>query len=162
METYNFSNMPDSLTSKIYYRIQQTKFHLQNLLITDKKMVFFKEKAKVAWNRKDIVFGTVATKLGLKTGNGTGRNVLLATIWAACDLAALNYKPQAYTGRITEFQPMKEYACFSGSKLSLKSFSAGELDTHKMPVYPRGMLVEPFVELLAEKLNVCIQKALKQ
>jgi phthiocerol/phenolphthiocerol synthesis type-I polyketide synthase E len=162
LETYNFSNMPDTLASKIYYRIQQTEFHLRNLLITDQKMTFFKEKAKVAWDRKDIVFGTLFTKLGLKPKIGNGRNVLLSSIWAACDLAALKYVPKAYPGRITEIRPMKEYACFSGPKLGWENLSPGGLETYELPVYPRGMLVEPFVGLLAARLKVCIQKALEK
>jgi acyl carrier protein len=162
METYNFSNVVYNLSNSIVYRIQQTEFHLRNLLMTDKKMVFFKEKAKVAWDRKDIVFGAVATKLGLKPKIGNGRNIVLSTVWAACDQAAAKYVPKPYMGRIIEFIPLKEYACFSGPKLSLKALSLGGLETYELPVYPRGMLVEPFVELLGEKLKACIQNALEQ
>ncbi len=162
METYNFSNQPNAVFDRIQYRIQQIEFHLRNLLLTDKKMTFLKEKAKVAWDRKDIVFGSLLAKLGLQTKTGNGRNVLLSSIWAACDLAAISYVPRVYPGRIIEFRPMKEYACFSGPELGWEKLSTGGLETYKLPVYPRGMLVEPFVGLLAEKISVYIQNVLER
>jgi phthiocerol/phenolphthiocerol synthesis type-I polyketide synthase E len=158
METYDFSNQPRAVLDRIQYRIQQIEFHLRNLLLTDQKMVFLKEKIKVAWSRKDIVLGTISGKLGLGPKTGNGRYVLLSNVWAACDLAAWNYVPKTYPGRITLFRPKKEYACFSGPELALDKFASSKLVTHVLPVYPRGMLVEPFVGLLADKLKECIRK----
>ncbi len=40
--------------------------------------------------------------------------------------------------------------------------AAGGVETHILPVYPAGMLVEPFVEQLAETLKGCIHQALSQ
>jgi len=31
------------------------------------------------------------------------------------------------------------------------------LELHQLPVYPKGMLVEPFCHLLAETLKLCLQ-----
>jgi pimeloyl-ACP methyl ester carboxylesterase len=161
METYNFSEMPTSLLDKIYYRIQQIEFHWRNLLLADRKMTFFQEKAKVAWSRKDVLFGTILSKFGLGSHLGNGHYAVLTNVWDACDRAALNYVPKVYRGRITQFWPIRHYACLNGPELGWDKLAAGGLETYDLPVYPRGMLVEPFVELLAEKLKDCIQRALE-
>ena len=161
LETYNFSNVPNSLLDKVYYHIQQVEFHLLNLLLTDRKMTFLKKKAKVAWGRKNIWFGAIMSSLGSKFRLGNGRHSVLADIWEACERAGSNYVPKVYPGRITEFLPTKDYACFDGPELGWDNLAAGGLETYHLPVYPRGMLVEPFVELLGEKLKMCIQKTLE-
>lgn len=84
METYNFSNMRNVLLDKIYYRKQQIEFHLRNLLLSDRKMTFMQEKAKVAWSRKDVLFGKVLSKLGLDFHLGNGHYSILSGIWEAC------------------------------------------------------------------------------
>ena len=33
----------------------------------------------------------------------------------------------------------------------------GGLEIHELPVYPKGILVEPFCRLLAEALKLCLQ-----
>jgi phthiocerol/phenolphthiocerol synthesis type-I polyketide synthase E len=161
METYNFSNQPQGIIDKIHYRIQQIEFHLRNFLLTDQKMTFLREKAKVAWGRKDIIFGSVISRISLRLNLKNRGTALLSSIWKACDLAAVNYVPKIYTGRITQFRPIKPYACFDGPEMGWEKLAAGGLDTYDLPVYPRGMLVEPFVELLADKLEYYIQKALE-
>jgi phthiocerol/phenolphthiocerol synthesis type-I polyketide synthase E len=161
METYNFSKMPNSLLDKIRYRIQQVEFHGRNLFLSDSKMTFLGEKVKVAWSRKDVLFGKALLKLGLDFHLANEHYPILAKIWEACDQAALNYVPKVYPGRIIQFRPKKPYACFSDPELGWDKLTAGGLETYDLPVYPRGMLVEPFVKLLAEKLKVCIWKALE-
>ena len=37
---------------------------------------------------------------------------------------------------------------------------AEEVEIHELPVYPAGMLIEPFVRILAKKLKSCIRKNL--
>jgi len=162
METYNFSHQSNKLFSRMRYRFQQIEFHLRNLMLTDRKMMFLKEKARVAWGRKDIIIGSLLAKLGLQQKTIKSRNMLLSSIWKTCDLAAVSYIPRPYAGTITEFKPMIEYACFSGPEKGWEKLAAGGLDTCVMPVYPRGMLVEPFVGLLAEKMKEHIRRALER
>jgi phthiocerol/phenolphthiocerol synthesis type-I polyketide synthase E len=159
METYNFANQSNTLFDRIQYRMQQVEFHIRNFFLADQKMTFFKEKAKVAWNRKDVIFGSILGKIGLQSRANNGRNVWLSKLWQACELAAITYIPKAYPGRITEFRPMKEYATFSGPEMGWEKLATGGLETHTLKVYPRGMLVEPFVPLIAEKLKIGIENA---
>jgi len=161
METYNFSNMPTTLFHKIYHRMQQIEFHWRNLMLSDRKVTFIQEKAKVAWGRRNVWLGLILSKLGLEHRLADGHHSVVADIWEACDRAALNYVPKVYPGRITQFRPIRHYACFDGPELGWDKLAAGGLETYDLPVYPRGMLVEPFVKILAEKLKVCINRALE-
>jgi acyl transferase domain-containing protein len=162
METYNFSNIPTASFDKIYYRIQQIEFHLRNLLLSDRKMVFLQEKAKVVWGRKDVWFGMILSKFGLDSRLKDKHFSVLSDIWKACDLAAINYVPKVYPGRITQFRPTKQYACFDNPESGWDQLTTRGLETCNLPVYPRGMLVEPFVKLLAEKMKDCISRALEK
>jgi acyl carrier protein len=160
LETYNFSNVDSSLPSKIHHRMQQIEFHARNLFLSENKMTFFQEKAKVAWSRKNVWLGSLTSKLGIGSRIGDGRNSVLSNFWEASEQAAIDYVPREYPGRITEFLPKVNYACFDGSELGWEKLAIGGLETHVLPVYPRGMLVEPFVKLLAEQLKDCINKSL--
>ena len=74
----------------------------------------------------------------------------------------MNYVPEYYPGSITHFRPIREYARFADPKAGWDELAAGGVETHRLPVYPAGMLVEPFVGLLAEKLRECMDKALEK
>ncbi len=161
METYNFSSEPRALLNRVHYRVQQIEFHLRNLLLSDRKRIFLKEKAKVAWSRKDVLFGAISSRLGLNSSLVNGHYSALADVWTACDRAAANYVPKVYPGRITQFRPFKPYASFAGPALGWDNLADGGLETYDLPIYPRGMLVEPFVALLSGKLRDCIQRALE-
>jgi len=45
--------------------------------------------------------------------------------------------------------------------LGWDKLAAGGLATYQLPVFPAGMLVEPFVQIMAKKLKACIDEALK-
>jgi hypothetical protein len=68
--------------------------------------------------------------------------------------------PDVYPGRITQFLPKKEYAHHIGPELGWNGLAAGGVETHVLQVYPAGMLVEPFVQVTAEKVKDCIERAL--
>jgi hypothetical protein len=42
-----------------------------------------------------------------------------------------------------------------------EKIAEGGVNSYRLPVYPAGMLVEPFVKILAEQLKVCIDHSLK-
>ena len=73
----------------------------------------------------------------------------------------MNYLPRLYPGTITHFRPSKEYARHNSEKVGWHDLSAGGVETHKLPVYPAGMLLEPFVGILAERLKSCIECAVE-
>jgi hypothetical protein len=44
--------------------------------------------------------------------------------------------------------------------MNWEKVAKGGVETHILPVYPTGMMVEPFVEQLADELKDCIDRAL--
>jgi phthiocerol/phenolphthiocerol synthesis type-I polyketide synthase E len=164
LETYNWANMPiQSLFDDVYHHIQRVEFHLRNLLLLEPKakLRFIQEKANVAKTRSKVWYGMILSKLGLESHQRSDQYVHLAQLWEINERAPLGYVPTLYPGRITHFRPVKQYARTDGPKLGWDQVAAGGVETHTLPIYPRGMLVEPFVEQLAEKLKACIEKALE-
>ena len=165
METYNFSNIkPQSLLDKVYYHLQKIEFHWRNFLLLEskEKLTFIKEKAKVAKGRRKVWFGMITSMIGNKFHIGNKEGSYLFDLWETNDRTALSYVPKVYTGRIAQFLTIKEYAHHIGPELGWDKLAAGGLETYRLPVYPAGMLVEPFVRLLAKRLRACIDRASKK
>jgi thioesterase domain-containing protein/acyl carrier protein len=161
-ETYNWANAtPKSSFGKIYYIIQKLEFHLRNFIILDAKgkRKFIQEKAKVALNRSGVWYGMLLTKLGRKVQKRDSQYVPIAKLWEVNEEAPFHYVPVDYPGQITDFRPVKEYVGNLGPEMGWEKVAKGGVDKHILPFYPAGMMVEPFVEKLADVLGGCIHEA---
>jgi phthiocerol/phenolphthiocerol synthesis type-I polyketide synthase E len=158
LETYNWAKVP-SLSSfrKLHYYLEKIEFHAKNFLILPfkEKVVFLREKARELKSRSGVWYGVVKAKCEHKNHSNHGHHSLLARLWENNDQAAFNYVPKFYPGKITIFLPKKGYAIYKGPDITWERL-AREVETHELPVYPAGMLVEPFVQILAQKLKACI------
>ena len=164
LETYNFSNMKiQSIFNKAYYYIQKIEFHWRNFLLLSfkQKLTFIREKMKVAKGRSKVWFEIIAVKMSHTFNRNSKNNFTLAKLWKTNDLAAINYVPKPFSASITQFAPIKVYALHRGPDLGWKRWAIGGLYIHRLPVYPAGMIVEPFVKILAEKIKACIDKAME-
>jgi len=164
-ETYNWANMgASSINDKVIHNTQRVIFHLRNffLLGSDGKLSFLKEKMNVAISRGKVWSGKLFSKLGNNGNEQEHQNILLAQVWETNDRAALKYVPSPYSGCITHFRPIKQYTQNDSSDLGWDNIAKEGVDTHIMPVYPAGMMVEPFVQQLAEELKACIDKAIEE
>ena len=117
------------------------------LLNSKEKLTFVQEKLDVVKSRKKVWAGMIAAKLGSKFQTANGENLLVLNFWHVNDLAAAKYVPRVYPGQITLFLPINEYARFDDPKFRWDNMAVGGVETHRLPVYPAGMLVEPFVQL---------------
>lgn len=94
------------------------------------------------------------------TSDGTGaQSVVLGKIWAANDQAAIDYIPKPFPGVVTDFRPLKQYSIYQRSDLKWEELAKGGQHIVPLPVYPAGMMVEPFVGVLAEALKKSIDSA---
>jgi len=75
------------------------------------------------------------------------------------DRACVAYVPQPYAGRITDFRPRKQYQHYSQPEVKWERLAKGGQEVIVLPVYPAGMLVEPFVQHLAAALRKSIDTA---
>jgi hypothetical protein len=85
---------------------------------------------------------------------------VLGQIWQANDRACLNYVPKPYPGTVTEFRPKKQYRMLNQPGLKWDRLARGGQEIVVLPIYPAGMLVEPFVKHLAHALWRSIDSAI--
>jgi hypothetical protein len=87
---------------------------------------------------------------------------VLGQIWQINDRAALNYVPKPYPGTITDFRPKKLYRILSQPDVKWDQLAGGGQEIVVLPVYPAGMLLEPFVKHLAAALRRSIDSAIQR
>ena len=83
-----------------------------------------------------------------------------AQVWKTNDEAKMSYVPKPYPGVVTDFRPKKQYSIFNRTDMHWDQFALEGYEVVTLPVYPAGMLIEPFVEHLATALRGSIEKAI--
>ena len=164
-DTVNWSKgRADSIWSKTYYQGERLVFHARNfsLLNFRDKVKFLKEKTKVLQGRFDVWGGTLQRRLTGTKQIARSEASVLAQVWETNDSAALNYIPRRFPGTITDFRPIKQYKRYAGEHLKWSDLAQGGQRIVTLPVYPAGMLLEPFVEDLATELLRAINRAAGQ
>jgi phthiocerol/phenolphthiocerol synthesis type-I polyketide synthase E len=160
-DTINWGNMPAlSVWGSLYHQLQRLLFHAGNflLLTSTDKIRFFQEKLNVLRSRVSVWRGMLLRTSGLNKTGFRSESSVLAQVWETNDSAVLNYLPRPYAGVITDFRPMKQYARYAGENVKWARLSLGQ-QIITLPVYPAGMLLEPFVKHLAAALSAAIDGA---
>jgi phthiocerol/phenolphthiocerol synthesis type-I polyketide synthase E len=164
-DTSNWSKIrPPSAWDNTYYTWQQFLFHGGNFfkLNSESKMKFFRAKAEVLRTRIPVWRGMLLARFDNGSPSGISDARVLSEIWRANDRACWNYVPKPYPGPITDFRSITQYRLFNkpGAKWDLLA-QAGQ-DIVVLPVYPGGMLVEPFVKHLAVALRDSMDEAIRR
>jgi len=76
--------------------------------------------------------------------------------------ASRNYVPQVYPGQVALFRSTDQIigvSSYADPLLGWGELAAGGLEFHEVPGTHLGMLQEPHVQVLAEKLKACLDKA---
>lgn len=158
-DTVNWARLrPRNSLDWWHYHIERILFHFQNFLLLDfqGKRRFLAEKWKVLESRTPIWKGSLLSTLNR---NGEDTSQLLARIWYTNDQASVNYRPKPYFGRISDFRPKKQYSAYLEPEVNWDGIAMGRVDVTYLPVYPAGMLLEPFVKDLAAGLRMAIERA---
>ena len=74
-------------------------------------------------------------------------------------IAIANYIPQHYKGQITLFQALEGIAATSNNPTQGWENLADNVELHWVPGDHRTMLISPHVQILAEKLQMCLEQA---
>jgi len=165
LDTTDWSKIPlPSIWAKTYYDVQRLVFHAANFFRLDSegKDQFFREKVKVLRSRIPVWRGMLLAKFAKNSRPDLAESVVLAKIWQANDHAALTYVPQPYRGSVTDFRPLKQYRLFDRPDAKFNRMAQGGEQIVVLPVYPAGMLLEPFVKHLAVALEKSIQDAIRE
>jgi phthiocerol/phenolphthiocerol synthesis type-I polyketide synthase E len=163
LDTYNFSRMEQP--SLFGYLRQKVRFHFRNVvgLPLRKWPGYFANKFRVA---RDGELSSLWKALrNVLERNGTATRHESASIEASVqetnDRAAEVYNPKPYTGRVTLFKPRVNYDFYPDPQMGWGDLVTGGLDIIELPVNPHAMLVEPYVEILADRLREGLDEAIR-
>jgi thioesterase domain-containing protein/acyl carrier protein len=162
-DTMNWYKVPlPSLWDKTYHAGQRLMFHAANFFSLDSagKAKFFWEKVKILRQRIPVWRGMLLGTFVKNSTTAKSKSRVLGQIWEANDRAGFHYSPQPYPGVITDFRPVKQYRICNKPELKWDHLAQGGQEIVVLPVYPAGMLVEPFVKHLAVALRRSIDVAI--
>jgi phthiocerol/phenolphthiocerol synthesis type-I polyketide synthase E len=153
---------PPTPLHKSYYNCQKFVFHAMNFLRLDwvGQSKFFREKLQILRSRIPIWRAMLLAKLFHNSGTGKSESRILGEIWENNDRACSRYVPKPYSGGVTEFRPLKQYRMFDNPDAKWDRLAQGGQEVVTLPVYPAGMLVEPYVKHLANALRMAIDRAM--
>lgn len=164
-DTMNFSKIELlSAWQRSYYAVERVIFHTANFLRLDfdGKASFFWEKVKVLRSRLPVWWGMILARF-VKNSEQTGsKSRVLGQVWKANDLACQKYIPRPFPGVVTDFRPLKQYRAFDQPEAKWDGLALHGQNIVVLPVYPAGMLLDPFVKHLATALRETIDGAIRK
>ena len=151
---------PPSLLANSYYGLQRFIFHAANFFKLDSegKSKFFREKKETLRTRIPVWRGMLAARF---SGTASLESRILSEIWRANDRACWDYEPKPYSGAVTDFRPIKQYRLFNKPGAKWDQLAQGGQQIIVLPVYPAGMILEPFVKHLAVALRKSMDEAMR-
>ena len=160
IETYNFHAAP---ALPFYYdplhKAQNLKFHWENLrlLSWDEKKEFLAVKSRTEWERLKLRTAIAIARVARALRLPWHERYPHVNVSRLNDAAHAAYAPRPYPGTITLFRPRCHYAGYDERDFGWGGVALGGVDVYELPVNPRGSLVRPFVDRLAEALTTCLQ-----
>lgn len=143
----------------LYTGYQQIAFHAANVLKSGPRGVgaFLREKFREMSRR--VSRRTAVTSSKLSHALGFRKSPPLILLEKVNDKASEEYVPQPYPGRLTVFKPCKAYLGYEDPSLGWGNGLVDDIDVIELPVFPAGMLLEPFVQELAHHLRRKLDEA---
>ena len=163
-DTMNWFSIPaDNAWRKVRQIGQRIEYHLRNFLLLDagEKKKFFAEKVKVLRDRTHVWRGILQNKFSANTVETKSESRVLGEMWQINDRACVVYQAKPYDGVVTDFRPVRQYAKYRPAENDWDRLALGGLEIVTLPVYPAGMLLEPFVKHLADALKTTISRTLR-
>jgi len=160
-DTVNSSNRaPDSIVQRLYREIERLTFHVRNFLLLNsrEKVTFFEEKIRILRSRSKVWQGALFGRFLKNQRETRSQSSILADVWEINHRAASCYVARSYPGVITEFRPVDQYSALLRPEMKWDNLALGGHEIITLPVYPAGMLLEPFVKDLASALRFSIEK----
>jgi phthiocerol/phenolphthiocerol synthesis type-I polyketide synthase E len=155
-DTMNCSKLrPPSIWDETYHICQRSAFHVANFLSLDSesRAHFFSEKVNALRSRLPVWGSMLLSRFPINSRETVSESRVLGEIWQANERAYLNYIPQPYPGKVTDFRPLKQYRGLHNPDLKWDRLAEGGQEVVVLPVNATSMLFEPFVKHLAAALR---------
>lgn len=153
-----------SFYRKFYHLLQNLKFHADNFFLLDArgKKSFLSEKVKVAAGRARGRLNTSLYRIFPNERLINDMDSLYIALTKRYEKALRSYQAEPYSGRVVLFRPNKVFRGSEDPSFGWSELIGDRLEVQTLPISPRGMLVDPLVRLLAEKLRECIDETLEE
>jgi phthiocerol/phenolphthiocerol synthesis type-I polyketide synthase E len=155
-DTINGSKLrPPSIWDETYQIGKRSAFHVANFLSLDSesRAHFFSEKVNALRSRLPVWGSMLLSRFPIHSRETVSESRVLGEIWQANERAYLNYIPQPYPGKVTDFRPLKQYRGLHNPDLKWDRLAEGGQEVVVLPVNATSMLFEPFVKHLAAALR---------
>lgn len=163
LDTYNNYVLSRSkvLLQMPVHLLQNVWFHMANAVSirSQDRKKFISEKMDIALARLGVRFRAAYHAFRRLGGRADHNGYPHLTVRKVNDRAAIQYVPQLYNGRVVVIRPKGHFVGLGSPSLGWDGVVQGGLDIRELPVYPKGMLVEPFCRALAETLELCLRNA---
>ena len=162
LDTCNFASVSPAKVSRLepLHFLQNLWFHAANFfsLGTNDRKKFLKQKVDVESTRIGIRLRAAYHALA-NLGSAGKRTSYPHLVVGKINHGAMHrYDPRPYHGRVAVIRPKGNFLGLTSRSLGWSEVVVGGgLEIHELPVYPKGILVEPFCRLLAEALKLCLQ-----
>jgi len=144
-----------------FLRFQRLIFHAAIVMKSDfdGKRKFLGGKLHDLRNRIPVWQGLLLAKLGKHAAGQLPHSLMLAQVWESNHRASSRYIPRPYPGVVTDLRPARQYRILDKPELKWDRLAKGGQRVVIVPGYPAAMLLEPYVQALAEALTKCIHDA---
>jgi thioesterase domain-containing protein/acyl carrier protein len=163
LDTYNNNIFPGSKPPGLRFLrlLQNVWFHGANFYLAGNKdrWNFLREKWDVALTRSGIRLRALSHALHVGSSTKRQNGYPHLQVKRVNDQAASRYVPRPYSGRVVVIEPKTNFLGFDDPSLGWGGVVHDGLEIRKIPVYPKGMLVEPFVQMLAQELSIYLREA---
>ena len=158
---HNGTRPRQSPAVRVSYLAQKIEFHLKNLAQIDPKhrWLYLTDKLKGVRARETERISVALSNILRALHLGNGKNKVDVFLEPVNEQAGIAYKPRVYRGKLTLFQPSKNYSFRTRQHMSWQAVAAEGLRLVELPVHPGGMFAEPYVRTLAARLKDCLDEA---
>jgi thioesterase domain-containing protein len=163
LDTYNIGAVPRSILLRTpLHFLQNLWFHGANIFSIQKakdRRQFLSEKLDTEVTRLAIRAQAAyhaLLRLGRRKSKHSYPHLMVKQI---NDEAVMSYLPAPYDGRVVVIRPKAYFSGLTSPSLGWDQVVRGGPEIHELPVYPKGMLIEPFCRSLGETLKQCLQHA---
>ena len=163
LETYNDNMVPQSKRRALrpLHLLQNLWFHAANLCFAGNKdrWNFIREKWDVELTRVGIKLRALYHALYVRSSRAIQNSYPHLLVKRVNDHAMRQYVPRPYSGRVVVIRPKGNFWGLDLPTLGWGEVVRDGLEIRELPIYPKGMLVKPFVQTLAQELKACLKEA---